>query len=739
MPKESAPTMPTKSSQPITIDFRGMFFALRERLLLIAVCCAVGLLGAVTYLIKTPKSYVAQCIVQVDDAKQQVVKIEDVTAENLDKTETLRTIERTLGSRPVVERLVRDPALHLTAETLGLPPRSTPYIESDIAETLMSRIAIELVRGTRLISVTVQNKDAATAANIANGVVREYRNQLLDSRHTASSDAHAFLVQESERLKEKLEKSERALQAYKEKSQSVSLEGSQNIIVEKLKELNARVTEASALRVQMEADAAQVKELHSGKAEDLLTIPRIAEAPEVVEQRKQVADMEATVASLNERYLEKHPKLIQAKSQLAELQTGLDRAIHEAAQRIVSKAQTAEESERQLRDALSEQETKALELNKMAIPYNVLAREVDSDRALYESVLTRLKETDVAESVDPNVIEIVEPALPSDAPARPRKKLVLAGGVVGGLFLGMFLSLALMAVDTSLKTVDQAEGYIGIPVLAAISKLSRKLAPQDTAVVSSDPDSVEAEAFRTLRTALIVADGDARSFLFTSAIANDGKTFCALNTALSFAQLGPRTLLIDADLRLPSLETALFGEAREPGLADVLEGDVSLQTAVRSTKYENLFALTAGTKAARPAELLARPAMERLIREALVNYDRVVVDTAPVQAVSDALLLVKLVHSVCVVVSAGITPRKAVAKACERLAAAGAKGLGVILNRVPKNGHYFYHYGTEYYGEKQEKSDSGELPVKRTSGRNHWAAQILAKLGPLWRALARQR
>jgi len=728
MAKTNASQPPAKVFEPITIDFRGMFFALRERLMLIAICGGIGLLGACFYLVRTPKTYVAQCVVQVSDTKQQVVKVEELSAENVDKLETLKTIERTLGSRPVVERLVRDPALHITPDSLGLPARSTPYTESDLAETLMFRIVIDLLRGTRLISVTVQNKDADLAANIANGLVREYRNQLLESRHSASGEAHSFLVQESERLKQKLEKSERALQEYKEQSQSVSLENSQNIIVEKLKELNARVTEASATRVQMEADAQQVKRLHSDKAEDLLTIPRIAEAPEVVEQRKQVADMEATVASLNERYLEKHPKLIQAKSQLAELQTGLDRAIHEAAQRVLAKADTVEESEKQLRDALREQETKALELNKMAIPYNVLAREVESDRTLFESVLTRLKETDVAEGVDPNVVEVVEPALPSHAPSRPRKKLVLAAGVSGGIALGIGLSLAWLMMDTSLKTVDQTEAYTGIPVRAAISKISKPLTPQTSAIVSTDPESVAAEAFRTLRTSLFVADGEARSFLFTSAIANDGKTFCALNTAITFAQLGPRTLLIDSDLRLPSVEAALFDGGREPGLADVLDGDLPLQNAVRSTKYENLFVLTAGTKAARPAELLARPAMERLLRDALTKYDRVVVDTAPVQAVSDALLLVKFVHSVCVVVSAGITPRKAVAKACERLADAGAKSLGVILNRVPKNGHYFYHYGTDYYGEKPEGPGGMETGVFAPWRKSQWGGFILSKL-----------
>jgi len=180
--------------------------------------------------------------------------------------------------------------------------------------------------------------------------------------------------------------------------------------------------------------------------------------------------------------------------------------------------------------------------------------------------------------------------------------------------------------------------------------------------------------------------------------------------------------LIDADLRLPSVEGVLFGDGRAPGLSNVLEGDSSLQNAVRDTKYENLSVLTAGTKAVRPAELLARPAMERLLRDALTKYDRVVVDTAPVQAVSDVLLLVKHVHSVCVVVSAGITPRKAVAKACERLAEAGAKGLGVIFNRVPQHGHYFYHYGTDYYGEKPEPPESMETGAHGSSRKSHWSS-----------------
>jgi capsular exopolysaccharide synthesis family protein len=705
---------------PAAIDFRAILYAMREKALLIAGCTLVGLAVGVIYLLVAPKQYIAECLVQVQEAPRKVVKFEEseTTAGALETFESLKTLERSLASRPVLERVVRSPALKLTPATLGLPARKLPYTERDLAETLGYKTEVTLLRGTKLLSVAVQNPDPALAADLANAMVQEYKRQFAAQRLESSDDAHEFLLGEAHRLKLALEASERSAHAYKEQSNAVSLEEGQNIVVAGLKELDGKLTEAKATRLKLEAAAAQANRQDLTDPETLLIISEVADDPEVASQRKLVADLEATVASLNERYLAKHPKLIQAKSQLAELKAGLNRAILSAAHGLEERLAAAVDAERRLQAAVSEQEHKAMDLNKMSIDYSMLSRDVESDRALYNSVMTRLKELDVTRGLDQGAIQIVESAVPPNHPARPRRTLTLGISLVGGLFVGLLWSLLRAAFDTSLKTVDEAETEMGMPVLAAIPKSRNALDAAGLLVVESDPGSLQSEAFRTLRTALLLPAREAQTILFTSPGAGDGKTFCCLNCAAAFAQLGSRTLLIDADLRLPALERILFKEGMRPGLSDVLTNRSSLDDAVAATDVDNLFVLTAGRTVNNPAELLTGPGIDALLRQAQEKFDRIIIDTAPVQAVSDALLLVSHVGAVCVVVSAGLTPRKAVAKACQRLHEAGAGRASMVLNRLPTNGQNYYHYGAGMYGpgnytrEQQANGFAIEAPVE---------------------------
>jgi capsular exopolysaccharide synthesis family protein len=362
---------------------------------------------------------------------------------------------------------------------------------------------------------------------------------------------------------------------------------------------------------------------------------------------------------------------------------------------------------------LLQQEGKSLDLGRLAIEYETLLRAVDSDTALYQSVLNRMNETKVTEDMDPGSIRVITSSATPTTAAKPRKKFILALALLAGAMVGGAVSLGRIAVDRSLRTVDQAEDCLGLTTLSSIPVDPAVMAREAELPILREQHGAIAENFRTLRTALhlLGPQRERRVFLFTSAVPGEGKSFCAANLAIAMAQQGLRTLLIDADLRMPALQNLFFDESPHIGVADILQGRAKLQEAVRVGHEGRLSILTAGMRSKRPAELLATGGFAQLLADATANYERVVVDTAPVNAVSDTLLLVGNVDSVLLVVRAARTPRKAVLRARDKLKEAGAPLDGIVLNQLPRrNMGGYYYYSTGPYGEGVYGAPSADTP-----------------------------
>lgn len=687
----------------IEVDLPGLYYSFREQSWLIAGFVLLALIATGLYLLRAPKIYRSQTIVQIDQTERRVVKIDDLGADNLQSNEALKTMEMNLSNWVLLARVAKNPELKLTPAALALPDRpGKPYAESEILQAFAKAVSVQLVRGTRLITIDGESTDPEVAGLIPNLIVSEYKKMALEEHEAMTQEASQFLVNEVTSLKAKLDKSKQALQKYREDTKAVALEDSRNTIDASLRELNLRLTEAKTMRLRLEADYAQVQALDRKTPERLLAIPSIASAAAVLEQKKFVTAQEAEIANRSRRYLPKHPRYIEAQARLSELKSGLDRAILAAADGLATALSAAKVNEEKIEEATKDQEMKSLELGRLSIGYEALLREMDSDTALYQNVLARLKETDVVRGIQPDVVRVVQPSATPGSPSKPRKKLFLAGGFAVGLGLGLCAALMRIVLDRSLKTVDQAENFLQLPVLGSVPRQSSRRRPRTLPMVD-EPHGAIAESFRTLRTALALLGepGKKRTILFTSAVQGEGKSFSASNFAVSLAQQGLRTLIIDADLRLPSLGRVFFDQAPHPGLADVLEGKVAAAKAWRESGIPNLAVMTAGNRPHHSAELLAGAAFDRMLREAQTSFECIVVDTAPVNAVSDTLLLVKFVQSVCLVVHSAITPRNAVARACNKLREAGAPLAGVVLNQLPPGGGsgYHYHYSAGAYGE----------------------------------------
>jgi len=690
-------------------DLRRTWHALVERAWIITLCLIVFLAVGVVYLRQVPVLYSATATIAVEQDQQRFLKLENSSyqLEDLQSLDFLQTIAQSLKARPLLERVAE--SNNLAADKTFLAWTNEPPGRDQLAQVLEGMVSVKLRRGTRLIDVTAVTRQPELAAKIANTVVGQYLTDNAERHFTSTEVANELLLKEADRLKKKLDESEHALQAYKEQFKASSLDDRQNTVVTELKELSTKATEAKSSRIKTETDYRQVTELGTNIAA-LLTVSAVALDPAVVSSRVNLNKAEDDFAALRQRYKAKHPKYIQAQSQIQALEADIFETVLKSTQKLKSSLESARAAEEALDNARKTQEVSALELSRLAIQYTVLNREVDSDRALYASVVNRMKETSVTKEMRPTGIRVVQPAYQPAKPFSPRKTMILALSGLGGLFIGFLIVLSLNFLDTSIKTVDEAEALLHLPVLAALPQL--KEVKRSPLVIVDQASSAGAEGFRTLRTALSMLGRveDRRVFLFTSALPQEGKTFSSINYAASLAQLGKKTLLIDADLRRPTIELAFKGQGSipGPGVTDYMIGETPFAKIVQPTKLETLFYVAGGTPAPNPAEMLAHGGLGALIEEALKEFDRVVLDSAPIHAVSDTLLMLQNVQTVCLVVRGARTSSRSVFRCVQLLKSADAPVAGILLNRMPVRRGHGYYYDYSYHGKYSRRGVYGD-------------------------------
>jgi polysaccharide biosynthesis transport protein len=486
----------------------------------------------------------------------------------------------------------------------------------------------------------------------------------------------------------------------------------------------------------------------------LLSVPSIAASALVNERRARMTALEADIATLALRYKDKHPKMMAAKTALREAKDSLQRAVMTQPEILRNSIEQAKATEANLQSGIQDQQGAVVALNKAAIGYQELARQAETDRALYESVLRQIKAIDLTKDVKANAVSVAEQAMLPRLPVAPIPSKAITFGLLGGLAAGLAFVFGADALDRSVKTVDQAENTLGLPVLAAIpetkgteTSTDKKTGKGDATkyrLVHEAPAGPIAESFRNLRAALSLlgAEADRKVFLFTSALPNEGKSFTSVNYALALAQQGHRVLLVDGDLRRPSIHKVfknILGEDfnKAPGIVDYLVGAVDLKQAVRLVttvdsetvgadrfregkphRPGQLYIMAGGQRAPNPAELLSDNCFQGLTTETRSFFDRIVIDSAPILAVSDTLLMVPHVQTTCMVVRAAKTPRNAINRALTLLAATQVRPAGLVLNRLPRRrgAGYYYYYASHGYGDGEVYGDRG--PQSRTRTRS---------------------
>jgi capsular exopolysaccharide synthesis family protein len=611
------------------------------------------------------------------------------------RSSVANTIPTALGA---VAGLFSSKANDLTTNNQA-PAADETAAQSRAIDTFLKHLTVAPVRNSRLVDVKYQLPDPVLATLIVNTLAKNYIEQNLEYKFTASKEASDWLGARLAEERKAVEAAEAKLQAYREQNDAISLTDRENITVQKLADLNAALTRAKTERIQKEAAYQQLQASQADPAK-LDTFPAILTNSFIQQQKGELAELQRQYAQLSEKYGDKHPEIIKTKSAIQVAQAKLTGEIGKIVQSVRSEYQSALAQENSLAAALNAQKGEALTMNRKAIDYGVLARDVESSKQIYNSLLQRAKETGVSGELKTSNIRIVDAGEQPRKPISPQKKLNELLAIVGGIGLALGLVFFFEYLDSRIKTPDEIRAHLSLPHLGLLPAMSQKGGQYP--LLSGGVPANFSEAFRAVRTNVLfsTAQEGARTLVVTSTAPGEGKSMVASNLAVSLAQAGQRVLLIDGDMRKPKVHE-IFGSKQEPGLSNVMVGSSKASDAVRKTAISGLWILTAGRIPPNPAELLGSARFREFNVSLRAHFDWIIIDTPPVMAVTDAALVAHHASGVVFVIGAEMTSRHAAKRALDQLEQANAKFVGAVLNRVDleRNAYYYSQYYSREYAQ----------------------------------------
>jgi len=600
-------------------------------------------------------------------------------------------------------------------------------VRSAIIDEYLRRLEIEPRFGTRLVVVAFTTSDPALSARIANAHIGAYIRRGMELKADAAKNAEEFLSGKLAELKDRVEKSELALNAYRREhgviTFSLNESGKGEMLEQRLTDLNNTVAKVEASRIALQA---QLQLIRKG---DAAALPAVMQNQLIQNLKQRVAELAAQYADMSNQFNPGYYQpLDNLKARLDQSRSQLSQEIDRAAHEVQSDYSSSTAREHMLEQEITGVKSQALALNDASLQDAVLVRQVDASRNLYKSVLERVRELDVSADAPASNVSVLDRAETPRFPSSPKKILSLELSAVLGLLGGIALAFFRELADDRLKSSEQIERELRLPSLALVPdfdklpqaghgrrRLAKRAEPTQkngadqfddgAIVVQLEGRSPAAEIYHSIRTALLFSQPGRtpKTILFTSAVENEGKTVTALNLAIAFAQTGSRVLLMDADLRKGRCHEIL-GLKNHSGLSEILTGQKQHQEVIHRTNTGFSF-LSAGGNCPNPASLLASTAMRNLLDSLCHDYDHVLVDSPPLMPVSDATALAVLVDGVLMVVSAS-TSKKLVQQACSRLSHIGARIFGVALNRVDtaNNDYYYYNPYKSYYYRRDSQS-----------------------------------
>lgn len=709
--------------------------------LLLVVLFATVFAGINTFLSRP--TYRATVVLQIERAPARIVEFNggvDLDQISADEFMQLKTQYELLRSRSLAERVIDElqldrsnPAGAPVRPQAGITPEqpepqgfldriasgyrklSTPastdqkvLSREGVVGAFLGSLAVDPVLNSRLVRLSIDNANPALAAQIANATAQAFITMGQERRLESSGYAKSFLEDQIKQMKAKLEDSERKLNLYAQEKQILSLDDKSNVVNQTYVDFAAALGKAEQDRIKAEA-------LYNEAKRSPLSVPLAQENRALATYKERKAQLEAEYQQNLRIFKPDYPKMLQLKAQIDETDQQLKAELAGITRTIKAQYDAAAQAEAQLRARLSQTRQQVLSTQDNSIDYNLLKREVETNRQLYDGLLQRLKQVGVSSNLTTHNISVVDAANTPLFPYKPNLRANLLAGLAIGLFLGLCLVFLLEYMDDSIKLPDEVERVLGVPLMGVIPIGDRKAGERNAVALQmhNDPRSTMAEAYRSVRTALqfSTSHGAPRRLVVTSTTRDEGKSTTALALAINYSQMGHKVLLVDADMRNPTVHKML-DMPNDMGLSNLLSTDDVEGDLVQATVVPNLSVLTAGPPPPNPVDLLMGPKLLEVLDKAMAEgVTHVIVDGPPILGIADSIVLGNQIQDVLFIVRARVTRKANIRDALRRLRLAGIVPRGAVLTFTPSR--ELQGYGS-YYGYGTDISAQAALPRQRS-------------------------
>ena len=665
--------------------------------------------------------YVARATIEIDRENNNILPFQGADSYDsmMDLDNYIETQSKVLTSETLALQTIRNSGLATNPEFSAGGVPSEAIATGSLANqkrppevaAFLGSLSVKRIPNSRLMEVSYESTDPVLAARILNAHLENFKAQNIQSRYEATLEATRFLTSQLNELKLTVKQSEDARINYERQNQIWSVDDKSNITTQRLADLDRQLTDAQGQTLKKQA-------LYEyAKAGDIDAVPEIRADPLLQDLQRKRADLSVLFMEAVNQYGPNFPKVQRLQAQMKELDDQIARESKGIILQLESDYREAKQREELIRQALEVQKAETNNMAEKMVQYNILKRESEADKSLYEGLLTKLKEAGISEGLKSSNLRVVDPAMIPSYPARPAKARNIALAFLVGLVGGIGLALLREYLDNTVKTPDDIETLTRLPSLAVVpafgdgSKRKRRMgffgSPSTNGlekrielVAQHLPKSQMSEAFRALRTALLLSQPDhpPQVILVTSALPREGKTTAAANLAVTLAQLGDKTVLVDADLRKPGVGRLLnLGTGKYAGLSSYLAGVSALDlVTVPHPAIPNLAAIPTGPLPPNPADLLSSHKLADAIAELRTKFKFVVIDSPPIMAATDAVILSVQADGVLLVVRSGETPKEAFTRTCDLLTSVKSRLLGVVLNAVDASAPDYY-YSYRYY------------------------------------------
>lgn len=701
--------------------------AKRRWTILTATCILVALMAVFSF--KTQPVYEAIARVEVEAEPPQIQSLSDLYRSTPSDDAFLQTQVNVLESDTLAWQTIQQLGLARTAE-FGSPAGASSSSEvapprGRLIKAFRKRLHVELMRNSRMLEITFESTDPTLAATVVNTLVTNYTEYNFRKKYDATRQASAWMEQQLDELKAKVEKSQQALVDYERQNAIVNVSDKENVVEERLADLSRDLTNAQNDLAQKES----LDELmHSNQSQAALLVQ-----DDLLQRlQERYAELDAQYVDALAQYGPKFPKVLRLQDQLKAMDSFIAGERNRLIERVHNDYVAARGREALLSTAVAQEKTEVGKLNQLLIRHNILKREFETNQQLYDSLLQRLKDATISAGLRATNIHVIDTASPPSSPVRPKRLLNIAIASLVGLILGVTLAFVEEGLDNSIKSAEDVQRLIAAPALAIVpaagsegnSRYWRRAGQRMNGngkvgtngavalAVLKHPGSALSESYRALRTSILLSTAvrPPQVLLVTSPQPNEGKSCTSLNLALTLAQRGSRVLVVDGDLRKPGIASH-FGFSSERGLSGLLTGAHDLSAALFQVEsMPQLWVLPAGPTPPNPAELLSSPGMADTLLQLRERFDHVVVDSPPLLMVTDATVLSTLVDGVILVVESGVTVRGALVRAHSLLENAGGRVLGVVMNKVDfhRDAYYYSSYSRyhSYYSRAPESPAS---------------------------------